>query len=356
MWKGNRTKIFALILLSSFVFIAILRYFLMIRNRENACKFDSEQFYECIPLVQNDGTRYTNDRVLKIVVMTKDDWPLSRAWALYHGFVFGVHNLYIIDGSTDPRQKMFLTYLKALGFNVLFSQAGLDKLETVITRLMHALRKSCDFLMKLDTDEFLALYNPSTRDVYTSHTLIQAHLNALPYNGSMYKVGFYADSIPRVDDCNPEEDITSTTTQFTCPSASQHKSFFPSTTFKHMDLGSHGGVVSVTGPGKNIFHSSNLVILHYHNRCFLSVMRSCETVVISHGYIYQNDSTAKRIEKLEAKGASGYNSFHKAVYYLHYLRDPAATEKAYYDMIRSGRDNWTKCNITAVQEVNKMIL
>jgi len=85
-------------------------------------------------------------------------------------------------------------------------------------------------------------------------------------------------------------------------------------------------------------------------------MRSCETVVISHGYIYQNDSTAKRIEKLEAKGASGYNSFHKAVYYLHYLRDPAATEKAYYDMIRSGRDNWTKCNITAVQEVNKMIL
>ena len=168
MWKGNRAKNFALILFASFVSIAVLRFLFIRFSNENGlapCKFDSEQFYDCTPLVQKDGSRYTNDRVLKIVVMTKDEWPLSRAWALYHGFVFGVRNVYVIDGSTDPRQKMFMMYLKSLGFNILFTQAGLDELENIITKVLHGLRKSCDFLMKLDTDEFLALYYSLTRAI-----------------------------------------------------------------------------------------------------------------------------------------------------------------------------------------------
>ena len=319
------------------------------------CNFDSKQTFDCTPLLHN-GIRLTKDRVLKIVLMTKNEWPLSRSWVLYHGLVFGFNNIYVIDGSNDPRQIKYMVYLKSLGYNILFSQADLNSLEKVISKLMRSLRKSCDFLLKLDTDEFLAVYDPPSSKVYTSHIRIQAHLNSLPYNGSMYKVGYYSDVIPPLDNCLPEDDITSTTVLFSCPQRSTHKTFFPSKTFEHMDLGSHAGSVSVSGPGKNVYHTSNFLILHYHNQCFLSYVKNCETVIVSHGYVYQNDSIERRIEKLSAKNGQDYNSWHKAAYYLTYLKDPNGTEKSYIDSIRqSAEGTGSKCNITAVADIHNII-
>ena len=37
---------------------------------------------------------HSGQRTMKIILMTRDDWPLIRSWVLYHADVFGGENLY----------------------------------------------------------------------------------------------------------------------------------------------------------------------------------------------------------------------------------------------------------------------
>jgi hypothetical protein len=41
--------------------------------------------------------------IMSLVIMVKNEWPILRKNILYHGHLLGFKNLYILDGSTDPR-------------------------------------------------------------------------------------------------------------------------------------------------------------------------------------------------------------------------------------------------------------
>jgi hypothetical protein len=59
--------------------------------------------------------------------MTKNEFELLEDWIKYHGFIFGLDNIHILDGSDDPR--IFELYKKyvPLGLNVHHSDTGLDQ-------------------------------------------------------------------------------------------------------------------------------------------------------------------------------------------------------------------------------------
>lgn len=76
----------------------------------------------------------------------------------YHGEVFGFQNLYIIDSSTNPLCISFLKHTRdILGANVIFSNANLNELENIMTKIGSILGGSADFVVKVDTDEFLTV-------------------------------------------------------------------------------------------------------------------------------------------------------------------------------------------------------
>lgn len=88
--------------------------------------------------------------ILKLLLMTRNEWPTIREWVYYHGAMLGFHNLHIFDGSTDSRCISFLTEAqKQLGVNVVFTQTGLNGLSALLTDSAKKLSSQADFLAKV---------------------------------------------------------------------------------------------------------------------------------------------------------------------------------------------------------------
>ena len=88
--------------------------------------------------------------------MTKDEEDLIEDWIVYHGTLFGYHNLYIIDNysSKNVTECIYRRY-QIVGLNVIYTKTDLNKRQDFITQCMLERAKECDFMIKLDTDEFL---------------------------------------------------------------------------------------------------------------------------------------------------------------------------------------------------------
>jgi len=153
-------------------------------------------------------------RVMKIVLMTKDECPPLMDWTLYHGKLIGFHNLYIIDSSTDKHCTSFLMHARdSFGVNVLFSPADLSQVETELNTVMGHLAGSSDFMIKVDTDDFVALYdeNGACGALYTFKSSfneganvkcvvtpygLQEYLDSMELDSSRFMVGPTAGSTP----------------------------------------------------------------------------------------------------------------------------------------------------------------
>ena len=67
----------------------------------------------------------------------------------FHGELLGFENLYIIDGSKDPRCISLLRFARdTLGANVLFSTANLKELERLLSQIGNDVGPSSDFILK----------------------------------------------------------------------------------------------------------------------------------------------------------------------------------------------------------------
>ncbi len=232
--------------------------------------------------------------------MTKNEWPMIRQWVLFHGSLYGFSNLHVIDASTDP---VVINFLKSaqekLKINVIFSKANLNEVETEFNQIMHREKKYCDFMIKLDTDELLTVYDPSTNAVTTNSSIIQQYLNSMPIDGRKYKVGYVAGNlihnIGPSDKCTVKEVSMLTITHFTpMAPAGSFKSFFPAFAFRFCDLGSHYGTTA-KGFNKPTTLPSNLALFHYHYQCFERVMEINRQAVISHKYLTGKESEQEAI-------------------------------------------------------------
>jgi len=131
-------------------------------------------------------------RIVKVVLMTKDEWPLVRDWVLYHASLFNPENLYVIDGSSvSSKARKFLDGpARSLGVNVFWlPKATLEETGEAFNTVFRSLRWSADLFLKLDTDEFLGLGTPLSSDAVTSISLVKedilSYINTLPLGGGV---------------------------------------------------------------------------------------------------------------------------------------------------------------------------
>lgn len=264
-------------------------------------------------------------KIFKIVVVTKDEWPLIRSWVLYHARIFGGENLYVLDGSSNQEQISFLKEAALrLGVVVFFTKSNLNQLENDVNSLMRSIADSTDFFTKSDTDEFIVRLKHS--DDFEKRTFsisnISDEINNLPVDGRRYKFSFYSHSVP-VTNCSFGDDPAATIF-FEKPWKTELKTFFIGSSFKETDLGNHFGRVREPPFSNQDFHSTDLSIAHYHHGCFDVRMFNTKKVLLSHGYISESDPVDAQIKKLSQLDAASINSGHKVMIYLEFLRDPAA--------------------------------
>lgn len=268
---------------------------------------------------------HSGSRTFKIVVMTKDEWPLIRSWVLYHAHIFGGENIYILDGSSNTDQISFLREAsRRLGVVVFFSQSNLHELQTEVNTILSSLSESSDFLTKCDSDEFIV------RLEYSSHSDLLAFsssgvrdvVNRLPIDGKRYKFTYYSHSVP-ITNCSFGDD-PALTTFFEHPWKTTLKTFFASGSFESTDIGNHNGKVREPPFSNDGFHATDLAIAHFHYGCFDVRMFNTKKALLSLKFISESDSNQEQIAKLIALDTSKVNSGHKVSIYLEFLTDPAA--------------------------------
>lgn len=98
--------------------------------------------------------------VVKLLLLTKDEGSILKQWIVYHGEIVGYENLYVLDGSIQPDSISFLADVARdqWGVNVIFSPSNLNELQVDLQFVGRAVAKAADVVIKMDTDEFLALH------------------------------------------------------------------------------------------------------------------------------------------------------------------------------------------------------
>ena len=304
------------------------------------------------------------ERIMQLVLMTADEPDFLKSWVLYHGSLFGYENLHILDSSTDPQVAQFLSIAHTLGVDVTYSAGDLSVMKESINKKMAAIVKRSDFLIKMDTDEFLALYHPDGPDnkkFEADRVSMQRALHSLPFDGKMYKVTYHSSAkIERNCSHDGSRDMVKQSTVFSTPGKSTIKTFFNSQSYKSIDLGSHWGWVQPGFDGKH-FHASPLVILEF-SRCYERFLERCRLACISHGYMSANDTKEQavvKLSKLLQPGKCLVPSCHKVQYYVDHLTNPRDAREAYNEQFSrdgSGGDSKSaggvgNIEITAVRDV-----
>jgi len=313
---------------------------------------------------QSHNKRPSN-AVLKIIMMTMDEWPMIRSWVLYHGEIIGFENLYILDSSGHPSCISFLRYARdTLGANVIFSNANLNELENVMTDIGEALSGSADFIMKMDTDEYLTVYDKSTNMMKTSVRSYLADFASNPthpLHEDNLVVGYFQNSIPNKEVCakniyaTPENFAVGAVMTGTSPKFvfdpfkifhSSRKSYKAVFDARKIFLSKHGGThINLGGHGESFGKPSNFGVLHFHSRCVEIEVENCKRVLERHDYIKPTDSNSEANTKLagllgwnvgnscnlrsDAKHNKGVDSWHKAVFYLKWLDCPEKVKQLY---------------------------
>ena len=275
---------------------------------------------------------------LKLFLMTRNEIELIEDWLKYHGFLFGFENICILDGSDDQRVFDIYNKYKTFGLHVKISSTGLNGLAEELTLLMHEEKGLNNFLIKLDTDEFLAYTLPATLgdEIIQGNSFLNKFLSvsnfseffeALPITGQRYQASFMTWSIPKhsyVD--NPAIELI----EFTPIQLINFKVFFHSTSFLSVDLGAHVGE-STNNMG---YIHTGLSVIHFHSTSLSDSIRRARKVLISHDYIDTLDSIEIQYEKLsEIQARGAVNSFHKISLYLLHLNEVLGGESLRPEML-----------------------
>jgi len=318
-------------------------YFNVDRDGKRFAESGQKQLQDWLSNV--DWESRPQNAVVKLILMTMDEWPLLKSWVMYHGKLLGYQNLYIIDSSTDTRCTSFLRYARdILGANVLFSNANLNELESLLTDIGQKVSGSSDFILKVDTDEFLTVHDGNGNSDATASGVLEylsgfaqneTHpLRLLPGNA---RVGHEQKSIPSESVC--EKDIHSTPDNFPLGEPQDDPHF-------KMVYDSRVHITKINLGGHNIEKSevtTQFNIIHYHSRCIEIELENTRRVLERHDFISPADSDEQVKVKLAKKfGCStedmcntcpferGFVSNHKARFYLQWLDCKEQTKKEYY--------------------------
>lgn len=285
--------------------------------------------------------------------------------------MLGFENLYIVDGSTDARCVSFLRYARdILGANVLFSKANLNEMEYYLTIIAKNISGSSDLIIKMDTDEFLVVYDDRTNSLIPDvPSFLSGFANdpkhPLHISGDS-RFGYLQHSIPSEEIC--KQNIYSTPDKFLLGDISfigdgayayfkcVYNSRLP---FRKKWNKSNRRIINLGGHAHHVplGNWTKFGIIHYHYRCVEIEVENCKRVLERHNFIDPVVTDAKQVletlikllkcpstpedfcSTCTAESLSPFVSFHKALMYGRWLSCPNTFKKEYYPVGPKGMFN-----------------
>lgn len=237
--------------------------------------------------------------------MVKDEVDIVEDWLLYHGYIFGFTNLYVIDNySNDGTYEILQKYQKSKNIFLIREAYYTRKGDYMRHLIKDRIGRNYDIAYPLDIDEFIVLYDRETRKI--NITNIRVYLHNLPNNYTNYKTNYIYSTISSND--NYGYKIATQECQYGIYADYNilAKTFFNNRTWNGIiDHGNHF-------PNKN-YLLTDLCLLHFHCRNIEQIKKKTINNVVGLGYDIHNlpDITARvgehHIKRLREMNENRFN-------------------------------------------------
>ena len=257
---------------------------------------------------------------IKIFCVTKNEYDLIEHFIVYYGYLFGYNNIIIIDNNSTHKLvlEIYEKYIK-LGIKVVYepNYKGTGQGD-MFTKYMSLEKLTCDFLIGLDTDEFLFSYDDlkNEYDPFCKEKILQI-FDSYNANDTLFKINSYPISVPdklnknyiNNQFINPAAEIVYFSDYLPTTKGDSGlwntvgKYFVRSNAFKKTSNGNH---VIETNYGNSV--ASNLGLLHFNNTGIRRFFERAKSVIDGYGYFSTFQDISRQIDILSTIGkVDGYH-------------------------------------------------
>jgi hypothetical protein len=212
--------------------------------------------------------------MIRLFTMVKDECDIIREWIVYHGYVFGFENLFIIDNnSTDGTFEIMQEFLEK-GIHI-SREDDYKKKGIYMKKLIEENCSTGDIAYPLDIDEFIVYHERGTRDISCDKEKINEYILNLPNIGEVYKANYLCSVI--TDEGGYKNAPRDNKWSIYLDYGFSAKGFFKVGSYHgSIDHGNHYG-------GHNYF-VTNICLVHFHCRNLEQIKKKILNNVIGLGY------------------------------------------------------------------------
>jgi hypothetical protein len=240
--------------------------------------------------------------MVKIFTMVKGEADIVREWIMYHGYLFGFHNLFVIDNmSRDGTWEIINEFKNKIN---IFRSTNYKLKGDYMTLLIN---KHCkdEIAFPIDIDEFIVMYDNKINKISCEKNDIYNYITNLPKR-EIYKMNYI------------QSKITNENGYFNAPVESMYgsyedcndraKTFVLSSLFKSkLDHGNHYTT--------NNYLMSNICLVHYHCRNIEQMRKKIYNNVNGLGYPVFNKTQLQQL-LLKNKHCDGYHHVNNQIQIL----------------------------------------
>jgi hypothetical protein len=252
----------------------------------------------------------------KIFTLTKNEYDLIEDFINYYGKIFGYENLIIIDNMSDDERVINIYKKYENKINIVYEEGYANKGGDHFTKYMLKEKNNCDYMIGLDTDEFL-IYNENNE--YHSHDLKNYLDEYLTKNNEYSQIKVrYLQNMPTENKILYNNSVFDFTyfIEIWKGNLQLRKTFYKSSEFIRTVGGNHGGLST----NKNILFSNELCYLHYQYVGKKRQYERSEELVYGLNYINKTDDLVVKFNKIiNANNKTHSNGYHRLSWFREYL-------------------------------------
>jgi hypothetical protein len=221
---------------------------------------------------------------LKIFTFIKNEAELLQRWVPHHLSITQPENIFIVDHQSDDASCQELLHeFRSQGLKIVTTSKPFRQKYKVLTQLMHKEKTGTDFLVPLDSDEFISVCTENGF-IDPNPKAILEQFEKLPMNGLKYAFNVfeaqpdlkkYSDPLTEMrrfilydgqSDASGPNQVT--------------KTFFPAHNFSYTDQGNHeGGVLLAPNHRYNV---SRISMVHYPIRGYRHFLQKLKKAVTAY--------------------------------------------------------------------------
>ena len=253
--------------------------------------------------------------IAKIVVVTKDEYDLIGDFLAYHTALFGPENVIVVDNnSTDARLSNVYHVYSKQGVKVIhdtrpFAYGGQGR---ITTQYISENKDDCEWVIPLDTDEFLI-----TQPIFEGNGVPSTTILSESIKNRLQSVDPLVTALRVVvtyESCETSDTPARTTTKFTktYKPPGQYKTIFRSKAFVSVACGNHNGVVSYG----RIENDPLLAHVHFHYTGERKMFERATKHVIGSQICNIHECVENQVAQLQFWIHNQLPAFHRAKQYL----------------------------------------